>query len=120
MNVKVEEISVGIGLDDSELLYYQYDSNEDVLKVVIRAWNDDKVELIFNERLYLTDRACFELKKICRILEETPLLKEVLKFNYDNEEVPSDHPYKHYQFYNIDDEPVFEIICEKISSIRKL
>jgi hypothetical protein len=41
---------------------------------------------------------------------ETELFKETLNKTYQN--VPKDHPYKLFQFMDLDDEPCLEIICD--------
>ena len=108
----IEDIFVGIGLADSELISYCYNADKNNLTIRIRAWNAKTLEFIFSDLLLFTDEGGNLISSFCLNKSNSELFIKILNKTYDNK-APDHHPYKFFQFLDIDDEPCLEIICEK-------
>ena len=110
MNNNISNIHLGIGLADSELLGYSYSSNNNILIIEIKAWNENIIEITFISPILFIDKGCEAITAFRQNFLYSDIYLEALNKTY--EKIPEDHPYKYFQFLNLDDEPVLEIISE--------
>ena len=110
----MSEIDIGISIADAELTSYCY-SDEDKKKLIIhvRSWNEKIINFEFCDFILFLDRGTQYISEFCRNTEETELFKQSLERTYMN--VPEDHPYKLFQFLDLDGDPCLEIVCEHFS-----
>lgn len=112
MNKDLIEVDVGVGLNDSELISYNYHKISDNIIIKLRAWDASVVQICCNNPILFVDRGCGEITLFCEKKSSTDLLEITLKKNYDDGKVPDNHPYKLYQLLDLDDNPSLEIICK--------
>ena len=108
----VRKINIGVSLEDSELISYQYDREMNEIVVKIKLWNARILKIIFFDPIFFVDRYINDIIDLCQLLEKTSFLKEALSIAYDK--VPSSHQDKHFQFMTWTGKPSIEIICERI------
>lgn len=113
----VQLIEINPGLDDSNLERYEYSASDNILKIYVRTWNNMLIEFSFSDILHFTDTGCDELKFFCRVTDEQVLLKSVLKSKFF--EMPLENDYNHFRFYDENQYPCLEIICEKFEYIKR-
>ena len=112
------EIEVGVGLDDSELISYNYLKHDDELIIKLQAWDESVVEIFCNNPILFFDRGCGETSNFCQKISNSNILEMALKSNYDNGIIPKNHPYKLYHIFDLNDQPSIEIICASIETQR--
>ncbi len=108
MSENVSNIHLGIGLADSELVGYSYSRNNDNLIIEIKAWNENIIEITFISPILFVDKECEAMTAFRQNFSYSDIYLEALNKTY--EKIPEDIPYKYFQFLNLDDEPVLEII----------
>ena len=96
-----------VGLEDSKLLSYRREG--DLLTVVLLAWNETRLHLVFKDVILFLDRNYGDTSALRELHDGSELLGQALSDSYDGM-VPSGHPYKHYQLLNLDDLPALEVI----------
>lgn len=97
------EIYLGIGLHDSELRSCLYTQKEAKLRVKIQAYGGHVVKILFTGVIGFMDVSSSEFTTFGFNNGRGSFLDEVLKLRYI--EIPNDHPYKLFQFLDIDDQP---------------
>lgn len=73
---------------------------------------ENSLNLFFFEHLFLLDTGADLITALYQNKSQTNFFSQILKKTY--EKVPEQHPYKLFQFMNLDDEPCLEIICEHL------
>jgi len=106
------KIEVGVGLDDAELISYQYEQSKNIGTVKIRTWNAKCIVIHFIGPILLIDRGCQAITAFGERSEQTVFFEEVLKKVYDS--IPKNHPYKLYQLLDMDNTPSLEVVSEEI------
>lgn len=104
-----------IGFADSELKSFFCDFDSGVLDVKIELWNAIVISMQFSDMLFFSDHGSFFVTTLIEV-KESKLLNEVLKYNYTDGQVPSNHPYKHFQFLDLYDDPRLEVICKSVEA----
>lgn len=112
------EIYLGIGLHDSELHSCLYTQKEAKLRVKIQAYGGHVVKILFTDVIGFMDISSSEFTTFGCNNGNNSFLAEVLTLRYI--EVPNDHPYKLFQFLDIDDQPSLSIVAADYTfTVRK-
>ena len=80
------------------------------LVIKIQAWNAKLIEFTFFDTISFLDKGSHSITAFCRNNLESDLFKQALEKNY--EKIPQSHPYKLFQFLDLDDLPGLEVICD--------
>lgn len=110
INSMKNKITFEIGLSDGEIDRYQRES--DLVTIVITAWNGRTITVIFSGVAGVLDYGIGDISDFIEETEETEFLTETLSRVYDK--TPDYHPYRIYQFLNLDDAPSLEILAESM------
>ena len=108
----ISNINVGFSLADSELESYFYSSKENKLILEINLWNEQIAIFSFTHPILHIDHYCNVITNLCENSGKNQLIDDALKITY--EIIPKDHPYKLYQFLDLDGSPCIEIIAKKL------
>src|SRR5438309_8829449 len=104
MNDDMSKVDTGISVADSELASYCYsDENKQQLIIRIRAWDARIIEFEFFDSILFLDMGSQDISEFCRNTKETDLFKRALERAYAK--VPENHPYKLFQFLDLDGDP---------------
>jgi hypothetical protein len=109
-----QPIQTGISFADAEV--ESYERREDKLHVRVRAWNAAQVDLVFVDIIGVRDFGVFDICDVCEFVGQTPLLDEALAYEY--KEPPAQHPYKVFQFLDLDDKVALEVVCTDVQISR--
>ncbi|MEP6850582.1 MAG: hypothetical protein ABI999_17115 [Acidobacteriota bacterium] len=104
------EIKFDTGFADAELL--EYHRGIDDAFVTVRTWNDRLVTVNFKDVVGVNDIGIGDIKGIFKIEGSTPLLETVLNQVY--EVTPNTHPYRQYEFVNLDDVSCLTVIATDV------
>lgn len=105
-----KSIDTDIGVADAELVSYFRKQNSLIVK--IKAWNEVVLTFTFGDFGGLSDYGLGDISQFVEEDEMTFLLERTLKNLY--EKIPVESPYKIYQFLNLDDNVVLEIIATTV------
>jgi len=103
-------IEFEVGFADSELQSYRRDGDTFVVSLV--AWNKKTIRFCFADMIFVVDRGAGDISDVCEVKAASPFLDEALRIQY--EDVPDDHPYRLFQFLNMDDEPSLEVVAASV------
>ncbi len=104
-------VDTKVGLDDADLKSYKkLDSS---LIVTILAWNESQITLAFPDVIRVLDNDANVISSFCKVTESTNFLELALGRLYETE-IPSDHPYLHYQFLDSDDIATLEVVSRSV------
>lgn len=106
-----KKINYKIGFADGEIIEYLRSNNQIVVKM--KTWNDVKLTIIFQGAIGMVDYGAFNISNFVEEDSLTTFMEKVLLEFYDS--LTSKHPYKLYQFLNLDDNPSLEIVAESLS-----
>ncbi|MDA3800292.1 MAG: hypothetical protein PF692_14595 [Kiritimatiellae bacterium] len=109
--IKKLKIELDVGLSDSELVSYQKEDSN--LKVSIEAWNEQIINLLFSDVIYMQDMGAWRFSEFYELKDNMPIMQKVLSVQF--EEIPHDHHYRHFQLLDIDGNSSFEVISESFS-----
>jgi hypothetical protein len=98
-----------IDFADSELKSFEM-TEENNLVVYINSWDERVIKIIFSNMIQFSYKLESQVSQIYEVLDITPFFDEALSKNYET--VPIDHPFKHYQIWDIDDFPIIEVVAE--------
>jgi hypothetical protein len=101
-----KSIDLDIGLADSEFI-----SSERVEKFTVRimAWNAKTLEFRFDDAIAIYDRNSGSFSDFVEVQGQSELLMDALGRAYVN--MPASHPYKHFEFLDLDDEKSLGVIA---------
>ena len=99
-----------VGFADSELISYERGASG--IRVIISAWNERVICLEFTDAITMVDYGAWSFSDICEFEGDSPTMNKALRMQYDP--IPSEHPYRLFQFLNEDDEPSIEVVAEKL------
>ncbi|QPJ62213.1 MAG: hypothetical protein G3M70_10160 [Candidatus Nitronauta litoralis] len=105
------DVKTQIGFNDSEFVSYL--KKHSLFVVKIRAWNESQVTINFNDVIRVVDNDVNGISGFFEIIGDSEVLQHALSRLYENV-IPSNHPYKCYQFIDIDDNAALEIVCSSI------
>ena len=105
-----KEVNFDIGFSDSEIL--SYCREQEKLIVVVKMWNDKRIEISFRGIVGCSDYGIGDISALVEEDRTTELFEKILSEVY--EKLPSQHPYHLYQFLNLDDSPCLEVVAETI------
>lgn len=108
MNLK--PLPCDVGFADAELDHYLKEQSQ--LKVIIRAWNQKKIELIFQDMIQLLDQGIGDIADVCMETTQTDFLASAINTMYEC--VPTTHPYQEYVFINNEDSCSLSIIAASV------
>lgn len=106
----IERIDVGISLADAELESYFYEKNKNHLVIKIKTWKSTIIQFTFFDLIIFVDRGGNFIMDFGRQTSENDVFKQALEKSYDK--IPTNVPYKLFQFLDIGDTPYLEIVCE--------
>ena len=101
-----KSLKFAIGFSDSELLSYQQKSGK--FTAFLKMWNGVEIQIEFSEVTGVNDLGVGDISNFVED-ENTPFLNSILSKVY--EIAPTSHPYRSFQFLDLDDNPVLEIIA---------
>ena len=96
-----------IGFADAE--FKSYSKEDDTFVVDVLAWNESIITIIFKDVIRILDNDVNAISAFCEVIENNDFIQTALKRLYEGD-LPSDHPYKHYQFLDNDDIPALEVV----------
>lgn len=99
-----------IDFADSEVVAYHSKGYNVV--IILKAWNSELIELEFVGCILFFISGSWDISEMCE-KNSSILFKNALNTVYDNQ-IPSVHNYKLFQFLHVDDFPVIEVGCESI------
>lgn len=105
-----KEIKFGTGFADAEIL--EYHRNRDDCNVVVKTWNDRFVKIRFLDVVGVNDIGIGDIRGIFEVDGSTTFLENVLAQVYTS--IPATHPYRQFQFVNLDDEPYLQVVAAGI------
>lgn len=108
--MRISEVQTSIGFADGEILGYERMNSAVVVHV--KAWNAKLLRVFFTDVQALLDLMPGDISGFCRYDEETELMRKALSNAYD--EVPTQHPYKHFVFMSNDGQPCFDIVAAEM------
>ncbi len=108
--IKRDSVNFEIGFADGEVI--SYNRKNDNLIISVKAWNEKTILVLCKDLIGFFDKGAWDISDFCEVKSETNLLREVL--NRQFEKPPKDHGYKVFQFLDIDDQVVIEVICSEI------
>ncbi len=111
METKRVKIKVGSGLDDSDLISYMYTLNDDTLVFNIQGWDASSIKISFFNVMRFIDTGSQWTCGFYELTSHSTFLEQALKEPYPK--IQEKGKYKVYQILDLDDEPSYEIICEK-------
>lgn len=109
MNVKTS-VNFEIGFADSEII--SFESYENSLLIFLKAWNEKLLKFKFSEYILFVILDSWNISDVCEV-ENSPFLDKALKIVYD--QIPPQHPYKLFHFFDDDDNVVVEVCCKDLS-----
>ena len=107
-------VSTRIGFADAEITDYSKRGGE--LLVGVKAWNEERLVVCFEELAAMCDRGAWSVSDLCESSIQSSLLLEALEYQYD--EIPEDHGMKVFEFLDNDGNPILEVIARKASVSR--
>lgn len=108
MNLK--PLPCDVGFADAELDHYLKTHSQ--LKVIVRAWNQKKIELVFQDVIQLLDQGIGEIANVCRETRQTDFLISALETTYES--IPATHPYQEYVFLDHNDSKVLTVVAKSV------
>ncbi|WP_417380013.1 hypothetical protein [Gimesia sp.] len=108
MNLK--PLPCDVGFADAELDHYLKEQSQ--LKVIIRAWNQKKIELVFQDVIQLLDQGIGDIANVCRETNQTDFLISALETTYES--IPATHPYQEYAFLDHNDSKVLTVVAKSV------
>jgi Ni,Fe-hydrogenase I large subunit len=105
--VKRKTIDTSVGFDDAELKSYKKEDASFVVEIL--AWNESQITLVFDDVIRVLDNDANAVSAFFAVVENTEFLELALTRLYEAE-VPSNHPYKHYQLLDNDDNAALEVV----------
>ena len=109
--MKSQAIASEIGFADSEIESYRKDS--DVLEVIVKAWNEKRLRIRFGAVVRMLDNDAGYIEELCEICEETDFFRAAIQHVY--EDVPSEIPYRHFQFVSVEGVGALDVVAETVS-----
>ena len=100
-----------VGFSDGEVRYYFRE--EGAFTVVVEAWNGALVRVAFDDPAGVCDTGVGDISDICVEDAGSPFMSRVLGELY--EVAPASHPYRLYQFLNLDEQPALEVVAAGIT-----
>lgn len=108
--MQCKSITAAIGFSDGEI--DSYHKRGDVVEVLVKAWNERRIRVTFRSVICLLDCASGDIADLCEVTEQTDFLKAAVARVY--EAMPSQHPYRHFQFIGIEGSGVLDVAAEVI------
>ncbi len=112
MNDKLLKIDLRTTLADSELLSYHFVRDSNTLRIKFQMWDGGIIKIYFYDVILFVDHCINNINGFYQNTENGKLMDDALKATY--EITPTSHPYKLFQFINLDNNPCIEIICNDI------
>jgi hypothetical protein len=108
MRRSMEPVELEVGLADSHLASYERTATG--LAVVVRAWNERTVKLLFHGIIFVRDRCAGEFAELYRGADpDDEALQMALAVAFDKPAAV--HPYVIYAFTNPDDIRSLEVVA---------
>ncbi|WP_417390623.1 hypothetical protein [Gimesia sp.] len=109
--MSLKSLSCDVDFADAEFDHYIKEHSQ--LKVIITAWNQKKIELVFQDVIQLLDQGIGDIADVCVETSQTEFLIAALKNMY--EDLPESHPYQEYVFLNNADSCSLSVIAASVS-----
>lgn len=109
--MSLQPLPFNVGFADAEFDHYIKELSQ--LKVIITAWNQKKIELVFQDVIQLLDQGIGDIADVCVETSQTEFLIAALKNMY--EDLPESHPYQEYVFLNNADSCSLSVIAASVS-----
>ena len=104
----IKTIDLPIGLEDSEFISYA--KKDAFFFMYIKLWNEKKMEVSFEDAIRILDKDLGDISSFGVVSGDSTFLQDAMASLYVN--VPINHEYYHFQFYNLDDIPTIELIAK--------
>ena len=112
MRKKIEAI---VGFADSEFISYQRKVSE--FRIWIDAWNNKRFKISFLNFEALVDYGIGDISEFVEETQSNPFLEEVISLIYTS--IPESHPYRIFQFLDLDGRPSLEIIAADVNIVME-
>ncbi len=111
MDAICRKINSDISLDDASLISYSYEEQRQKLKVVLKAWDDLELTIIFEKVVYFSYESGGIIAGIFQV-DNSVFIDEVLRREFIK--IPIDHTYKLINILDINDFPIIQVVCNEI------
>lgn len=101
-----------IDFADSEFSNFELLQNIDALKIRLISWDERELILFFQNPIQFVFKQGDVVSNLYECMQNTPFLQEALSINYTK--LPTEHPFKLFQLYDIDDFPFIEVVAESV------
>ena len=91
-------------------------SEEGTLTINMQSWQEDPFKIVFLNVIQFTYKIGSVPKDLFESLESSLFLNEALSLEYEN--IPSNHPFKHFQLEDIYDFAFIEVVAESVRLIK--
>lgn len=105
--MEISIIDTNVGFDDAELKTYKKENSSFIVEVLV--WDESTITLVFDDVIRVLDNDTNAICAFVEVTEITVFLELALIRVYETE-VPSDHPYHHYQFLDNDDMAALQVV----------
>jgi hypothetical protein len=103
----MKKIDYQIGFSDGEIISYFRDERS--LTVKLKTWNDKYLSVLFSDVVGIVDYGIGDISNFIEEDEKSLFLKTILDKVYES--IPNEQPYRLFQFLDLDDNPVLEIVA---------
>lgn len=101
-----------IGFADGSI--ESYEKQDDVVRVIVTAWNERKICVTFSGVVRLLDGGSGDIDVLCEIEGRTDFLQAAIDYLYDVP--PASIPYRHFQFLGVDGDGILDVVCEQVET----
>jgi hypothetical protein len=108
-----QRIQSQIGFSDAEFRSYAKDN--DNFTVVVEAWNQAHLKVIFFGVIGIIDRNIGSISDLVMDTDESEFVMESIALMYDRP--PTIRSYNLYQFLDLDDRPVLEVVALRLEIV---
>ena len=103
-----------IGFSDGEVRSYHRE--EDELTVILSTWNNVLLKIKFSDTIGVSDLGVGDVSGVYQESLASPFMEQVIRRLYDAP--PPSPPYSLYQFLDLDEQPVLEVVAGSIDISR--
>lgn len=106
------QLETKIGLSDSEPFLVSI--KDDELQVLIKAWNESKILFEFKDFVHLNYGITATIDSVWEVEVSDEQMKTALTRVYDKV-IPEEHPYRCFQFMDLEDTVAIEVIAAELT-----
>ncbi len=107
----IEKKSVKFQHGAADSVMVSFESFEYNLLIYLKTWNDTILKFEFCDNIFFSIYSLCYVSDFCQV-NISSNMDRALSMEY--EKIPLEHPYKIFQFFNLNDDIAAEIICENL------